>query len=546
VDPSDRNGRGEGDAPAAPSEREAALRASEERFRIVARVTNDAIWEMDLETLRVEHADNFAAIFGYRPEDVGEDVAWWYQRIHPDDRARVDATLAAWRASGDDTCVGEYRFRRADGTWAHVFDRGMMMRDAAGRPVRFIGAMMDVSERKQMEAKLAVADRLAALGTLAAGVAHEINNPLSYVIANVRIVEERLRKLAGGLDPSAGARPAPDPADPAALREALTSAAAALDEAREGAERVHRIVADLKAFAGAEEERRSRVDVRRALEAALNLAEHEVRRRARLVRDLADVPPVLANEARLGQVFLTLVVNAAESIPAGDPAANEVRVSARRDDGGRAVIEVRDTGPGLGAEARGRIFDPFFSVRASGERAGLGLSICHAIVTAFGGEVQVDSELGRGTCFRVVLPAAGGASAQPTPPPAAPSRPPAAPRPGRILVVDDEPMVGRMVERALGHAHRIASVTSGKDALARLVAGERFDVILCDLMMPSMSGMDLHERVLALDPDQAERMVFLSGGAFTPRAREFLARHPSLEKPFDLRALEAAIEARIR
>ncbi|APR74902.1 Sensor histidine kinase [Minicystis rosea] len=517
---------------------EAAVRASEERFRVVARATNDAIWEMDLVTGEVVRGDTFAALFGYRPEEVGKDVAWWRARVHPEDGPRIDAGQVAWQANGGDTYADEYRFRRADGTWAHVFDRAVLMRDATGVPVRVIGAMMDISERKQMEVKLSLADRLASLGTLAAGVAHEINNPLSYVINNVRLVEERLVKLAEEADATSVTT----------LREALTAAAAALDEAREGAERVHRIVCDLKTFARAEEDRRRVVDVRRVLEAALHLAEHDIRRRARLVREIEDLPPVLANEARLGQVFLTLVVNAAESIPPGAADANTVRVVARRADGDRVVIEVIDTGTGISAEARGRVFEPFFSARASGERKGIGLSICHAIVTALGGDIEVDSEIGRGTCFRVILPAVASAPAVAPPPPPRPasSRPPAAPRAGRVLVVDDEPMVGRMVERALGQVHKIQSVTSGKDALDRLNAGERWDVILCDLMMPSMTGMDLHDRIVALDPAQAERMVFLSGGAFTRRAREFLEGHPSLEKPFDLRALEAVIQARLR
>ena len=517
---------------------EAAVRASEERFRVVARATNDALWELELATDEFVRGEAFAALFGYRLEDVGADEAWWHERVHPDDRDRIDAGLAAWRASSADIYADEYRFRRADGTWAEVFDRAVLMRDATGRPVRVIGAMMDITARKQMEAKLAVTDRLASLGTLAAGVAHEINNPLSYVIANVRLVEERLRAMAGGAE-------ACDPA----VREALGAAAAALDEAREGAERVHGIVADLKTFARAEEEdRRGPTDVCHVLGAALQLAEHAVRRRARLVREIEDVPPVLANEARLAQVFLTLVLNAAESIPPGAPDANAVRVIARRGEGGRVVVEFCDTGPGIAADARGRVFDPFFNVRASGERAGIGLSICHAIVTAAGGEIHVESELGRGTCFRVALPAApeDAGRAGPAPPPKSEGRrPPPVSRAARVMVVDDEPMVGRMVARALGRVHDITSVTAARDALDRIEAGERFDVILCDLMMPAMSGMDLYDRVQELAPDQAARMVFLSGGAFTRRAREFLERHPSLDKPFDLRALEAAIQARL-
>ena len=515
---------------------EAAVRASEERFRLVARATNDAIWEMDLATGEVVRADTFAALFGYAPEEVGRSEAWWRERVHPEDGPRIDAALEAFRASGAESYADEYRFRRADGSYAHVFDRSVIMRDAAGVPARVIGAMMDVTERRRLERKLEQSDRLASLGTLAAGVAHEINNPLSYVIANVRLVEERLRALGDRLATSEVAR--------GDLEQALAASAGALEEAREGAERVHRIVADLKTFARADEaDRRAPVDVRRVLEAAVHLSGHEVRRRARLVSDLGEAPRVLANEARLGQVFLTLLRHAVESIAPGSAESNEVRVSLRGA-GDRVIIEVADTGPGLPADARARIFDPFFSARAPVERAGLGLSMCHTLVTGLGGEIQVESEIGRGSVFRVSLPAASeSAPASSSSPP--PSLPPPASRSARVLVIDDEPMVGRMVERALGRAHRITTAASGKIALDHLVAGARFDVILCDLMMPHLSGMDVYERVRELAPDQAERMVFLSGGAFTRRARDFLERHPSLDKPFDLRALEAVIQARM-
>jgi PAS domain S-box-containing protein len=521
---------------------EEALRAGESRFRVVARATHDAIWEQDLATGHTSRGETFAALFGYRVEDVGPTADWWVERVHPDDRARILTRLAAWRASGAESCAEEYRFLRGDGRWAHVFDRGVLVRGPGGEPRQIIGAMMDITERKELEGKLLFADRMASVGTLAAGVAHEINNPLSYLIANLRLVGSRLRALA--LEPAR---------DPDALREALAANAAALDEAGEGAERVHRIVADLKTFARAEEDRRTQVDVRRVLEAALQLADHELRRRARLVCEIAEVPAVLANEARLGQVFLNLVVHAAEAIAPGAPDANEIRVAACVDARG-VVVEIRDTGPGLPEEVRAGLFQPFFSAKLaledgapqSSQRtgSGLGLSVSHAIVTALGGEITVESAPGKGSCFRVVLPVA------PAPPPPETAQGPApglavAPRVGRVLVVDDEPMVGRMVERALGDVHRVTAVLSGKDALERLVAGERYDVILCDLMMPAMTGMDLYDRVVALDPGQAAKMVFLSGGAFTSRAREFLEQRPSLDKPFDLEALEAAIQARL-
>lgn len=519
----------------AETESAAAVRVSEERFRMVARATNDAIWEMDPATGDVVRGDTFAALFGYDPAEIGRSVAWWRERVHPEDGPRIDAALEAFRASGAESYADEYRFRRADGSYAHVFDRSVLMRDARGAPVRVIGAMMDVTERRRMERKLEQSARLASLGTLSAGVAHEISNPLSYVIANVRMVEERLLALSERL--GVGER--------GEIGEALSASASALGEAREGAERVHRIVADLKTFARAEEaDRRVPVDVRRVLEAAAHLSGHEVRRRARLSTVLGAAPRVMANEARLGQVFLTLLRFAAQSIPPGAVADHEVRLSLGGA-GDRVIVEIADTGPGLSADARARIFDPFFSVgaRAPGDHAGLGLSMCHALVTGLGGEIQVESELGRGTVFRVSLPAAPDASDAAPPPSSAP--PPLPTRAARVLVIDDEPMVGRMVERALGRAHEVTTAPSGKAALEQLQRGTRFDVILCDLMMPSMSGMDVYERVRALAPEQAERMVFLSGGAFTARARDFLEHHPSLEKPFDLGALEAVIRARV-
>lgn len=511
---------------------EAAVRESEERFRVLSHATNDVLWEIDLATSKVSRAESFGAVFGYRPEDMGDDFGWWEERLQPDDRERVVSGLHAWRSSGGESYSAEYRFRRGDGTYAVVFDRGVLMRDASGRPVRVIGAMSDITERRRLEAKLVLTDRLTSIGTLAGAVAQEIRVPLSAVIAGVRAVGARLRDLARG-------------DAPAAVAEALFTSAASLDEVREGAERVHRIASELRRFARAEDERRGPVDVARVIEAALALADQEIHRRARLVREIETIPDVYANEARLGQVFLELIVNAVESIPLGAPEANEVRVVARRGEGGRVLVEVSDTGPFIPSEARLRVFEPFFRARPGEERSGLGLSVCQAIVTSLGGEIHVDSQPGRGATFRVVLPPAPSSpqqqtSSHPPPPPSA------SPISARVLVVDDEPMVSRLVERALGQVHRITSAMSGAEALAKLQAGERYDVILCDLMMPVMTGMDLYDKVQALAPDQAERMVFLSGGAFTKRAREFLERRPSLEKPFDLRALEAAILTRLR
>nr|MBA3455876.1 response regulator [Deltaproteobacteria bacterium] len=238
-----------------------------------------------------------------------------------------------------------------------------------------------------------------------------------------------------------------------------------------------------------------------------------------------------------GQVFLNLVVNAAQAIREGDAEHNEIRIDTRLD-GARAVIEISDTGAGIPPEIVGRIFDAFFTTKAIGVGTGLGLAICHRIVTDMAGELTVRSELGKGTTFSVALPVAEtdhpGVAAR-----LLPTAPVVDARIGRILVVDDETLVGTSVKRIL-KSHDVHVLSNAKEALARCVAGEAYDLILCDLMMPDMTGMELHRELMRVGPRMAGRMIFMTGGAFTPEAREFLITRDHIEKPFnsaDLRRL---------
>jgi CheY-like chemotaxis protein/two-component sensor histidine kinase len=372
---------------------------------------------------------------------------------------------------------------------------------------------------------------MATVGTLAAGVAHEINNPLAYLTAALDFLHDELGAIEQKL-PSA----------------ALGEAKQVLAEAREGAGRVKHVVRDLKTFSRAEEERRARVDLQPVIESSINMAFNEIKYRARLVKDYGATPPVFANEARLGQVFLNLLVNAAQAIPEGHAPENEIRVVTRTDDEGRAVVEVRDTGSGIPAEIVGRIFDPFFTTKPIGVGTGLGLSITRSIVTALGGRIMVESEVGKGTVFRVTLPAAPPQVDAEDPGERAPLK---QARRGQVLVVDDEPAIGAAIRRILAAEHDVTVLTSAPRALETVARGARFDVILCDLMMPHMTGMELHARIAALAPDQAERMVLLTGGAFTASANQFLDRVPNarVEKPFDpasLRALVRGLVHRVR
>ncbi|WP_263452279.1 sensor histidine kinase [Hyalangium gracile] len=247
---------------------------------------------------------------------------------------------------------------------------------------------------KDTQAQLFFADRLASIGQLAAGVGHEINNPLSYVLSNLHYLQKELTRHQASFPEDARAE----------LMEVV-------GEARDGAERVRLIVKDLKELARPTEERTGPVDLREVVGTAAKLVARELAPRARLVEDCADVPPVRGNATRLGQVFLNLLINAAHAIAMGRPEENEIRVVARVSAPGRVTVEVSDTGCGIPAENLGRIFDPFFTTKEAGEGTGLGLSVCHSIVTSLGGELHVESEVGKGTTFRITLAIATEAAA---------------------------------------------------------------------------------------------------------------------------------------
>ncbi|QSQ16433.1 ATP-binding protein [Myxococcus landrumensis] len=378
-----------------------------------------------------------------------------------------------------------------------------------------VGIIRDVTDRKRLESQLLLAERMASVGTLAAGVAHEINNPLAYVSSNLAYVRDLL-------------------ALPALSSEQLPELREVVAEALDGAARVCAIVRDLRTFARGDEERHGPVDVTRAVEGALRLVRNELTHRARVVCTMEPVPPVHGNEVRLGQVVLNLLVNALQALPPRPAEENRVRVSLRTGRAGQVELEVTDNGTGMTPEVQRRIFDPFFTTRPVGEGTGLGLSICHTLVQAMGGRIEVSSALDWGTTFRVVLPALSvGTVAAPESPVLGSSVALAERR--RLLLIDDEPSVGNSVTRLVRDVYEVHSVQDAREALRRLSTGERFDAILCDLMMPGMSGMDFVEELERLAPELVRRTGLMTGGAFTAQAREFVGRHSRglLEKPFE-------------
>jgi PAS domain S-box-containing protein len=485
----------------------------------------EAICRVDNEGRVISVNREFSRLTGYEPgEIVGRS---WETTVSAADRPVIRADLQ----TAVEKVEREVHGARKDGTPFDMLLAVVPVIDTQGSrpgPKGHYFYMRDLTDRRRMENQLIFAGRMAAVGTLAAGVAHEINNPLAYIVANIDFVRQQVTTFGSRVNRLSGLGD---------MGHALDEAGEALAEARQGAERVRNIVRDLRVFARGDEDQSGPVALRRVLDSSINIAWNEIRHRARLVKDYGDTPMVESNESRLGQVFLNLLLNAAHAIPEGETERNEIRVSTRTDSRGYAVVEVRDTGVGIPPEIRDRIFDPFFTTKPAGEGTGLGLWICSGILSALGGEITVDSDKGKGSVFRVVLPpvAIETAAAGPTRAPVDVGAPG-----GRLLIVDDEPMILGALRRSFSADYHVTCVGDGRRALERIRAGERYDVILCDLMMPEITGMDLYAEMTRLAPDQRERIVFVTGGAFTPRAREFLESIPNarVEKPIDFQNLK--------
>ncbi|WP_240359607.1 PAS domain S-box protein [Pyxidicoccus trucidator] len=320
---------------------------------------------------------------GYREasELVGRHVL---EVVRPEDRAAAQLHLGQAMEGHHSARAVEMPLVRKDGevvvadlvTLAVVFD---------GTPAR-VTVARDFTERKRTQAQLMLTDRMASMGLLAAGIAHELNNPLAYVLSN-------LDYLHGTVGPRS--RPL--------THDELVECRQVLDDAREGAERMRQIVRQLRVFSRVEDGKEEPVDVHRVLDSVTQMAASTVRARAKLVKEYGDVPPVRGNEGKLFQVFLNLVINAAHAIEEGQSETNEIRLTTFLDDGGRVMVVVRDTGQGIPPEHLRRIFDPFFTTKAAGVGTGLGLSICDTIVNQMGGHISVESSMGAGTTFRVYL-----------------------------------------------------------------------------------------------------------------------------------------------
>ncbi len=425
---------------------------------------------------------------------------------------------------------GEHTFVRAHGGTARLDVTVGPKVHFDGDPAELLVAR-DVSDQRMVEAQLRLADRLAAVGTIAAGVAHEINNPLTYVIANANVIASHLHRLADHV---------PD--------EEANALRSLLDDLTDGAMRVRHVVRGLKTLSHPIDEELAPLHVVDVVQSSLAVASSDLSLRATVVREFDDdLPSVWGNEARLGQVFLNLLVNAAQAFddwPGEDP---QVVVRARRDGERWVVIEIVDNGRGIPAALLSRVLDPFFTTKPAGVGTGLGLTICKRIVESLSGSLELASTDGEGTTVTVRLPVSPEEPAATVKPSTLRPVTPSAPlHRAEVLIIDDEARVAAALARLL-RPHRCLTVNSGQEAL-ELIRSRPFDIIFCDLMMPGVTGMDVHEQIREDGDGLEEHIVFVTGGAFTERARAFVTRvpNPLVEKPFDAQTVLRLVDASLR
>ena len=520
---------------------ERALAESEARYRLMADRAQDVIWTVNLEG-RFTYVS--PAVERLRGLTVAEALAETIdQAVAPESRAAVEAAaseLAAKLAAGEKDVATrlEVQQYRKDGslTWVETVLRSLV--NPQGRLNGWVGISRDINERKRAEAehrvlqaKLAQADRLASMGMLAAGVAHEINNPLTYVLYNLESLAEDLEQY--------GAQPVSEALEPTTWSDLFERCRDAL----EGTRQMKDIVRGLGAFSRVEEEEAAPLDLRIPIESAITIAYNEVKYRATIVTDLGVTSPVLGSErATLPGLSQSHRQRSARHRRRQRRAEHDRFAHVAR---GRHRVRIRGRFRLRHRAGRPRShLRPVLHHQADRRRSGLGLSIAHEIVSAYGGTIEVSSELGRGTRFLIRLPAtspqvirdvARVADAGETEPVS-----------GRILVIDDEPAVRSSLKRMLV-GHEVVEADSGARACEILSRDTHFDVVLCDMMMPQLSGMDVHQWLVAHHPDLARRVVFVTGGAFTPNARAYLdqVNNARVEKPIDAQALRQLVASRV-
>ncbi len=494
---------------------EEAVRKSEERFQIVARATNDVVWDWDLATQRLWWNENFQTLFGYAAGEIEPGIESWESRLHPEDRERVLRDIHALIDGGGQYWSDEYRFRRKDGAYASIFDRGYVLHDQRGKPVRMIGAMMDLSERRRLEVQLLQAQRLEGIGRLAGGLAHDFNNLLTAIFGHGQHAQLLL-------------------ADHEEAR-------ADIQQILHAAERAAGLTRQLLTFARRQMIQPRPLDLNEVTLQMDRMLRRLIGEQIEVVTSLATgLWLVKADPGQMEQVILNLVINARDAMPKQGRLtiqtanvsldAGHSRLYADMQPGDYVMLAVSDTGIGMDETVMEHVFEPFFTTKDKERGTGLGLATCYGIVKLNGGSLSVESEPGRGSTFKVLLPRARSA-VEPMPRGTLADAPPGS---ETVLLVEDEPLVRAMALMALQEkGYRVLEATHGEEALR--VAGEAggpIHLMVTDVVMPQMGGVELAQRLLQMHPGL--RVLFTSG--YTEDAiADLTAKHPELaflEKPF--------------
>jgi len=494
-----------------------ALRISEERFRLVSRATNDAVWDLDIATGLVWWSDSAHALFGFGPAEVGRDAAWWSERVHPDDRERVLSSSQGALERGEASWSAEFRFRRADDSYARVVDRAYIMRDGEGRPVRVLGSMADVTERRSLEEQLVQAQKMEAVGRLAGGIAHDFNNLLTAILGYGDLMLPKLH------DPTLRGK---------------------MQEIRKAAERASALTRQLLAFSRKQVLVPEVVPVAGLIEELSKMLRRLIGEDIELLTLLRPAAAVRADPGQLEQVLMNLAVNARDAMPRGGKLTIEVDV-VQTDDAFRkehpdvprgplVLIAVSDTGVGMDAEVRKHIFEPFFTTKELGRGTGLGLATVYGIVKQSGGHIEVDTAPGQGTTFRIFLPAV-----EPPRPAPVPSLDAVVGGSETVLLVEDEAALRSLAQEILrDQGYKVIAAGSGAEAL-ELVRSYKapIDLLVTDVVMPGMDGRELADRLGPVHPET--RCLFMSGYTDDAVVRRGVREEgmPFLQKPFTIDAL---------
>lgn len=468
---------------------------------------------VDTESYRLYSfvSSNCREVLGVSHRRLLEDPDAFDALLHPDDASRFEQSRAlAEQAKTRFRFEGRFLLPSGRVRWLQcIANPTPLARGCAA----WDGILLDVTDRMELQSQLLLSDRLATVGTMAAAVAHEVNNPLSYVSSSLDALSEQLKRT-----------PSAEPLE-ALVKDAL-----------DGARRIENAMRDMSTFVRSPDAVVRPVSVTKVLDASVRLASNEIRHRAQLSRHYHEDGEVNGDEASLGQLFLNLLIVSAQSIPEGNAHENHITVTVSRR-GNEVQVQISDSSPGLPPGELERAFDPFAG-GADRVRAGMGLYVCQRIVSTLGGQIRASSSAARGNQFQVRLPLCRRVQEA-----SARSQLHAVPdRPVRVLVVDDEELVLRAFLRTL-EGHEVECARSGREAIEMLRTHVSYDLVLCDVMMPDMNGEDVFTAAGQIDEELQERFVFVTGGAFTKEAHSFLSSVPNrhIEKPFSKASIRALV-----